>query len=299
MLLLLLGVLVRPGLAATGSDTTGVADRYRAFYPEGLSRIGDELWFGEMSANRITRWRAGRTLSFSMPPGCGPTAVEGYGRGLMVLCHLNNRVVLMSVNGEVQDVRTQSVAGLSLRRPNDAVRDDRGGVYFSSSGEFAPAAPIAGQIFYLYTDGRIQRVAGNIHYANGVEFDAVRQRLLVSSHLGRQILKFPVHAPGKLGPAEILHNLKLPLAGFSDWWTGPDGLHLDADGTLRIAIYGAGRLLALNGGRMHWIPVRTRFVTTVLNDALLGMFVGGTFDLNDPQLRGELVRFRPGVKNWE
>lgn len=278
-----------------GATPLELIERHAAFYPEGLSRIERDFWFGEMSANRVSRWRDGQVRSFAAPSGCGPTSVERYDRYLLVLCHSNHRILLMDTQGRVVHEQSRSVDARPLRRPNDAVRDDHGGIYFSSSGEFASEAPRAGQVFYLRADGRITRVAGNIHYANGVEFDRANRRLLVSAHLAHRILAFEVRSPGELGPVSVLHDLSGLLAPYADWRVGPDGLHLDPDGTLRIAIYGAGRVLVLDGTERRWIDVPTRFVTTVLNDARTGLFVGGTFDLSDWRLRGELMRYRPGA----
>lgn len=268
--------------------------RYTARYPEGVARIDGTYWFAEMAANQISTLRDGVRQSFAMPFGCGPTAVEEYGHYRLVLCHLNHRILLVSLDGTVVHSQGRSNAGAALYHPNDAVRDDRGGVYFSSSGDFADEAIATGRVFYLFATGAVEEVARGIHYANGVEFDVSQQRLLVSSHLGRKILAYAVLAQGRLGPATTLHDLGSLVQREADWRIGPDGLHLDADGTLRVALYGGSSVVVYGNASVRQIALPMQYPTTVHNDPRDGLFVGGVFDLTDRRLTGEVIMLRPG-----
>jgi sugar lactone lactonase YvrE len=286
-------------IAAAANQQVEVQQRRPARYPEGVSAIGDSIWYAEMGANAITRWRQARSESYPMPPRCGPTAVEAYVSALIVLCHMSDELLFVTADGAVVHRQRRSSAGELLYNPNDAVRDDAGGVYFSSSGKFALGAPAEGKIFYLHESGRIERVANGLHYANGVDFDAAGKRLLVAEHFSHRILSFDVYGPGELGQRRTLHDLGGYLGPTEDWMVGPDGLHLGADGTLRIAIYARGQVLAIApSGRLGRIDLPMRYTTTVLHDVRRGLLVGGAFDINTPGLPGELLLIAPGQASY-
>ena len=286
-------------IALAANQDIDVQERRPARYPEGMSVIGDSIWYAEMGANAITRWRQASSESYPMPPRCGPTAVEAYAAQLIVLCHMSDELLLVNTSGTVVHRQRHSSAGELLYNPNDAVRDDAGGIYFTSSGKFALGARAEGKIFYLHESGRIERVANGLHYANGVDFDVAGKRLLVAEHFGHRILSFDVYGPGELGQRRTLHELSGYLGRTDDWMVGPDGLHLGADGTLRIAIYARGQVLAISpGGRLGRIDLPMRYTTTVLHDVRRGLFVGGAFDINVPGLPGELLLIAPGQASY-
>ena len=70
---------------------------------------------------------------------------------------------------------------------------------------------------------------------------------------------------------------------------GPDGLDIDAHGTLRVALYGVGQLLTLANGLVQVQEVPMRYLTTVLAAPPLGLVLGGTYKLNDPNLNGQVI----------
>jgi sugar lactone lactonase YvrE len=113
-------------------------------------------------------------------------------------------------------------------------------------------------------------------------------RLLVSEHLARRVLAFPLAADG-LGPPELLVDLDaLGLARPDYPEAGPDGLEVAPDGTLWLAEYGAGRLLAwaADRGLVAAVPVPAPYVTNVAfgPDGLVA--VTGSFVNQPPTLPG-------------
>ncbi len=269
--------------------TLEIVAREPARYPEGLAEVAGAVWYAEMAANRISRWRDRVVTRFPINGACGPTSVEAYGAQLLVLCHLANNILLLDHDGRVLHRQSRSIDGHALYHPNDAVRDARGGVYFSSSGNFKADAPIAGSVFYLHGNGSVRRVAAGIHYANGVALDPASGELLVSEHLGRRVLAFEIVEPGQLGDKVVRLDLRATLRGVGDWRVGPDGLEVSADGRLRIALYGLGQLLVVSSGSTQRVNVPMRYVTTVLSYADDQLVVGGTYDLSDPNLRGQVA----------
>ena len=114
---------------------------------------------------------------------------------------------------------------------------------------------------------RPRRVATGIHYANGVVVGPKQTHLYVSAHLARQVLRYRIAADGSLGNREIwlrLDKVVKPAPGAGPL-AGPDGLAFDANGTLFLAEYGAGRVLAVGPDRRlrKVITVPERYVTSV------------------------------------
>ena len=95
--------------------------------------------------------------------------------------------------------------------------------------------------------------------------------------------------PGQLGAKVVRLDLRATLRGAGDWRVGPDGLEVSADGRLLIALYGLGQLLVVSSGSTQRVNVPMRYVTTVLSYADDQLVVGGTYDLGDPNLRGQVA----------
>jgi gluconolactonase len=99
-------------------------------------------------------------------------------------------------------------------------------------------------VLHLERGGALRRVAERIRYANGIAVDRPHRRVLVSEHLNRRVLAFPLADDGSLGAPALFFDLARvpPPETALDPLAGPDGLELDAAGRLFIAEYGAGRI---------------------------------------------------------
>jgi sugar lactone lactonase YvrE len=241
------------------------AEAWQGSYPEGPVWIGETLLWAEMGADRVMAWPGdGAPQLFFAREGCGPTAVARYRRDeFLVLCHRDGSLVRVGAAGEPLGTIRGDADGNRLRNPNDAAADGAGGVWLTDPGAFSAAARPAGALYHLAADGRLTRHATGLAYGNGVHVDG--DRLLLSEHLARRVLAFPLAGAG-LGPPEVLVDLDtLGLARPEYPEAGPDGLEVAPDGTLWVAEYGAGRLLAWrpDRGLLAAVPVPAPYVTSI------------------------------------
>ena len=284
---------------AQADDASGA---WQGSYPEGPVWIGQTLYWAEMGADRVMAWPGdgggggggggGAPRVFLAEPGCGPTAVARYARDeILVLCHLGGSLLRVGADGSVLTTIREDAEGNRLRDPNDASADDAGGVWFTDPGAFAAGAPATGALYHLASDGRLTRHVTGLVYGNGVHVDRAHvggDRLLVSEHLARRVLAFPLTGGG-LGPPEVLFDLDaLGLARPDYPEAGPDGLEIAPDGTLWVAEYGAGRLLAWRPerGLVAAVAVPAPYVTNIAfgPDGLAA--VTGSFVNDRPPLPG-------------
>jgi gluconolactonase len=248
-----------------------------AAYPEGPLWLADgRIFYAEMGRDRISVWHSGIRTTFWQQSGCGPTSIAVYGlpaspdSGFVILCHLSRQVILVSPAGETRQIlsEAENVKGVPLQRPNDSVADGKGGVYISGSGEFDPARQPAGVVYYLAPEiQQLRRVAEGIKYSNGLSLTS-DGFLLVSAHLGRQVLRYPVHRDGSLGtPAVWVDFHTLPAVAVAERYAlaGPDGQAIDACGNVLIAEYGHSRIVIYDaGGQLHHIlTVPGKYVTNM------------------------------------
>ena len=182
---------------------------------------------------------------------------------------------------------TATCDGHAFSNPNAAVSDGKGGVYFSSSGSFAPGARATGAVLHVDASGTLRRLAEGIHYANGVAVTPDGSTLYVSEHLGRRVMAFEIADDGSLSGARTFVALD-DLVGRDperSWEVGPDGLNVDRDGNLVIAEYGAGRLLVVDkdGRLIATIPVPERYVTaSAFNAEQTRLFITAPASLISP-----------------
>src|SRR5262249_22103987 len=133
--------------------------------------------------------------------------------------------------------------GKPLRAPNDLTLDPRGGFYFTDPGESGAKNPI-GTIHYVDPEGRTHLVAGGLAFPHGiVRRPDGKTPLGGESHTNR-ILAYPVTAPGKVGERVVFATLPEKEGDQID--NQPDGMCLDADGTLYVAHYGMHQVQVLS-----------------------------------------------------
>jgi gluconolactonase len=240
----------------------------KASYPEGPLWFGGRLLYVEYAAHTVMAWDGQRNVQFWRQEGCGPAALAPYAGGLLVTCYDANALVLVSTDGRTLRTIDKDADGSTLLGPNDLAEDGRGGLYVSLSGVYDVAAPIRGEVAHLDAAGGLQRLAGGIHYANGLALTDGGRTLLVAEMLAARVLRFEVTAGGGLGERRVFARLKdlVPDPPDADAYYGPDGLKVDAAGNVYIAQNGGASVLVADpGGKtlLRRLPVRARYVTNL------------------------------------
>ena len=240
---------------------------YPASYPEGPLWVGDTLYYAEMTADRISKIESGKRSDFWKEEGCGPTAITEFSAdAFAIACHLGSKILIVSRNGKTLKTVTHDSDGRALRNPNDINSQGGGPVFFSDPGTFHPSAEASGRVYRLDETSTAHLVHEGLKYPNGVAFDDGHRRLFVSEHLAKSVWAFDLDETLKISSrhrsfAMLTHG---PYNPRSVDVSGPDGLRLDADGSLYFAFYGQGRLfhtLREKGGRRIGVPMK--YVTSI------------------------------------
>jgi sugar lactone lactonase YvrE len=264
--------------------------------PESALWLGGKLYVTELPRDRVVVYDGQTRSVWFQEQGCGPASIRQLSDGgdLMILCHIGARLVRVTSSGRVVARFTHDMQGRALRDPNDGDADGEGGLYFSDSGLYSAQAPATGRVYYWQPDGQIRLVVDGMHYSNGVLVDRRNHRLLVSEHLGRRVLSFPIRPDHTLGNATVFFDLSTvyPPAYNTDLM-GPDGLAMDENGNLFIAHDGAGRVLVVSsaGRLLNVFPVPMQWVTNVALSGDGFLFVTGTIDIMAPPFPGRVLRY--------
>lgn len=270
-------------------------------YPEGMLWHGNQMYFTEMGADRVSIIENGGTRAFWRLPGCGPTQIVPFGAsGFVVNCHLGRAMVEVSAAGVTGRRFATSPDGRQLQDPNAAASDGQGGAYFSDSGLFDPQAPSTGRVYHLGANGTMTEVVGQLRYANGVNFDPASRTLYVSEHLARRVLALTLDSRQRVTARRVLIDFAQHDAtrGYTYPLAGPDGIAL-RPGLLVVAEYGEGRIhiFTRDGRHLNTLKVSMPFVDTVAWDGAGNLYAGGSFQNMRPPFEGAVVRFAP--RDWE
>jgi gluconolactonase len=118
-----------------------------------------------------------------------------------------------------------------FRGTNDLVFADNGDLYFTDPGESSLDDP-HGRVLRIAVDGRVDVLAENLPYPNGLVLDDAQKTLYVAVSRSLQVLRMPLHE-GRVRKAGVFIQLSGGLAG-------PDGMAVCDDGGLVVVHAGFG-----------------------------------------------------------
>lgn len=190
-------------------------------YSEGPTWLGGEVFFCSQGLMRVdAEGKARKYLDLA------PAGTVARGDGHLLICDNKYKALLdLAPDGKVAVV-VEQFEGRPLASLNDLTIDARGNVYWTDPASSSLANPVGG-VFRVRPDGRVDRLAANLAFPNGIEVDPASQRLYVIESLSKKILRYSLPADDELlGPAEVFYD----LGG-----AGGDGCAFDAAGNLWVA----------------------------------------------------------------
>lgn len=273
---------------------TVVAD---ACYPEGPMFLGHDLLWVEFGRDAVMILGPDDTRPRTLwsRPGAGPAAVvAGAQDDLWVTGYGCDALIHLSRSGETLAIIERDETGAALMGPNDLVLDAAGGLFFTASGVFELDAPVQGRVLYRRpTDGSIIEVAEGIHYANGIGLSPDQDALYVAEHFTNSVLRYRVGPDGELSERRVFADLTAiaPAPVFDEPKIGPDGMKVLPSGTLLVAQYGGGRLIAVapDGALAGVINLPLQYSTNVALHPDGVAVVVTAFERDEPPYRGRLL----------
>lgn len=137
----------------------------------------------------------------------------------------NGAVVRMDPSGVIVD-DLRSAGGSDLRIPNGIAVDAAGGIWVVDSGT-AMAGEATGSVVFIDPAGAVWLAVTGLTYPNGIAVDDRRHALYVAETRDDRVLRCEVRGPGKLDR---------PVVFASGLDGGPDGVSIDRDGSLYVAL---------------------------------------------------------------
>jgi gluconolactonase len=190
-------------------------------YSEGPSWRDGDLYFCSGALLRVTRDRQLRKYLDINPAGTILTA-----DGRLIICDNKVPALLEVTPLGVVHVLVDTFQGKKLNSLNDLTVDAAGNIYWTDPSGSSRDRPV-GNIFRLRPDGRVDRLASNLAFPNGLDVDPASKYLYVIESQTAKILRYDLPADDQpLGRATVFYA----LGG-----AGGDGCTFDAAGNLWVA----------------------------------------------------------------
>lgn len=204
---------------------------------------GEDVLFSDVTGGGVHRWSAGGT-EVVLPGRRGIGGMVPHESGDVVVSGRD-----LSLGGVTLLARPDGVTGF-----NDLGTDDDGAV-LAGALRFHPfkgEAPVPGEVWRLSPEGGAEPLAGPVLWANGIGLSPDADVLFVSDYAAGEVLAFDPDGGGRRVFARV-------PAG------APDGLAVDVDGRLWVALGAAGAIAVLSpeGKTARTIDVPADFVSSV------------------------------------
>ena len=199
--------------------------------------IGDadgNVYFSDIPNELIHKIDAGGKVSVFREKSNNANGLMINAKGEIVACEMTGAIVALSADGKERRVIADKFDGKRFNAPNDLVLDKAGGVYFTDPGFRAPTPLPQGKTCVYYADaaGKVTRLIDDLPNPNGVRLSPDEKTLYVFPTGQKQMMSYPVEAPGKIGKGKEFCELKQAKEGTN---FGGDGAAVDSKGNVYVA----------------------------------------------------------------
>ncbi len=247
------------GVVAGGVKIELVKDGFNG--TEGPITLPDGgLIFTETKAERIIRIQPDGAVSTFLEKTNGANGLAFDNDGLLYAVQvLKPRVGVIYPAGKEKNL-VENDQGTPFQRPNDLVRDQQGGLYFTDSGTRAtpenPNPPKSNPgVYYLSPAGELKRLANDIERPNGITLSKDEKTLYVANTLGEQVFAFDLSAPGVAGNRRHFAKLEGWQNTEQGWSSGADGLAIDELDRLYVTSNAGIEVFDKQGQALGVIPI--------------------------------------------
>ena len=251
---------VIPGIVAGGVIVELVKDGFNG--TEGPIGLPDgSLLFTETNANKIVRIEPDDKVSTFLEKSNGANGLALTPDQRIIAVQTKDTQVGVIYPAKQKQVLAKDYQGVKFQRPNDLVRANDGGIYFTDSGtrptkENPNPEPSHPGVYYISPIGDVKQLATDIERPNGIQLSKDEKTLYVANTLGEHILAYDIGPDGAIQSRR--HFAK--LAGWKTgedgaWSSGADGLALDDDGRLYVASNAGIEIFDPQGQALGVIPV--------------------------------------------
>jgi gluconolactonase len=229
------GALAQDG-AIKGVGPSGPAKKVHTGFKFTEGPIGDtegNVYFTDIPNEKINKIDASGQLSVFRDKSNFANGLMLNAKGEIVACEMAGAVVALSKDGKERRLIADKHDGQRFNAPNDLVIDKAGGVYFTDPAFRAPMPLPQGKtcVYYVDAEGKVTRLIDDLPNPNGVRLSPDEKTLYVFPSGQKQMMSYPVEAPGKIGKGKVFCELEQAKSGGN---SGGDGAALDVNGNLYI-----------------------------------------------------------------
>jgi gluconolactonase len=192
------------------------------------------LYFTDIPANRIYRFvPKDGVLDIFIEPTGHSNGLMFDSKGQLLACQMDGQLVSIELATKAVTVLSDKHNNIRFNACNDLVIDSLGGIYFTDPRYQSPEPYPQGTeaFYYRAADGTVTRLGQDLLAPNGIGLSPDGKTLFVVPSMQKQVMAYPIEAPGKIGTGRVLFELKQPDGEDN---TGGDGMTVDVDGNLYV-----------------------------------------------------------------
>jgi len=201
-----------------------------------------------------------------------PNGINMDGQGRILIANFEaGPVQRLDVDSGTVEVICDAVEGVRLTAANYPIVDRHGNIWcanstFAHPWQHALDGRADGMLFRIRADGRAEKMADGIRFANGLALDADESHIYVCETTGCDVLRYALRADGSLGAPErygpVLGSAwprdtdasNPPTSGELAGVGLTDGCGFDVEGNLWVTLVAANRVIAITP-RGEVVPV--------------------------------------------